>query len=51
VTKRPLCTGKALSRSSYDKLSKVDARNDSQLLFYDEIIPGSKLLAYVNADH
>ena len=36
---------------SYDKLSKVDARNDSQLIFYDEVIPGSTLLAYVNADH
>jgi hypothetical protein len=38
-------------RGSYDKLSRVDARNDSQLLFYDEVIPGSALLGYVNADH
>ena len=38
-------------RSSYKKLSKVDARNDSQLIFYDEVIPGSTLMAYVNADH
>jgi pimeloyl-ACP methyl ester carboxylesterase len=38
-------------RSSYNKLSKIDARNDSQLLFYDEVIPGSTLTAYVNADH
>jgi hypothetical protein len=37
--------------SSYNKLSKVDARNDSQLLFYDQVIPGSTLLGYVNADH
>ena len=37
--------------SSYNKLSRVDARNDSQVLFYDQIIPGSSLLAYVNADH
>jgi hypothetical protein len=36
---------------SYEKLSKVDARNDSQLIFYDEVIPGSTLLGYVNADH
>jgi hypothetical protein len=36
---------------SYKKLSKVDARNDSQLIFYDEVIPGSTLLGYVNADH
>jgi hypothetical protein len=38
-------------RSSYDKLSKIDARNDSQLIFYDEVIPRSTLTAYVNADH
>jgi hypothetical protein len=36
---------------SYRKLSQVDARNDSQVVFYDEIVPGSSLLAYVNADH
>jgi len=36
---------------SYRKLSHVDARNDSQVVFYDEIVPGSALLAYVNADH
>ena len=38
-------------QSSYDKLSQVDARNDSQLIFYDQIIPGSSLLGYINADH
>jgi hypothetical protein len=38
-------------RGSYDKLSKIDARNDSQMIFYDEVIPGSTLLGYVNADH
>jgi hypothetical protein len=36
---------------SYEKLGKVDARNDSQLIFYDEVIPGSTLVGYVNADH
>jgi len=36
---------------SYDKLSKIDARNDSQLIFYDEVIPGSTLVGFVNADH
>jgi hypothetical protein len=29
----------------------VDARNDSQVLFYDQVTPGSTLFAYVNADH
>lgn len=38
-------------RGSYDKLSQVDARNDGQLVFYDQVIPGSTLVAYVNADH
>ncbi|MEX3982099.1 hypothetical protein AB4Y45_24325 [Paraburkholderia sp. EG287A] len=41
----------SILESSYKKLSRVDARNDSQVIFYDEIVPGSSLLAYVNADH
>jgi hypothetical protein len=38
-------------RSSYDKLSQIDPRNDSQVIFYDAVIPGSTVLAYLNADH
>lgn len=38
-------------KSSYRKLSRVDPRNDSQVIFYDQVIPGSDLIAYVNADH
>jgi hypothetical protein len=38
-------------RSSYQKLSLVDGRNDSQVIFYDQVIPGSTLVGYVNADH
>ena len=38
-------------KSSYEKLSRIDSRNDSQILFYDQIIPGSALLGYINADH
>jgi hypothetical protein len=37
--------------SSYKMLSRIDARNDGQLLFYDQVIPGSTLMGYVNADH
>ena len=37
--------------SLHKKLSSVDARNDSQLVFYDQVIPGSTLVGYVNADH
>lgn len=38
-------------KPSYKKLSRVDARNDSQVLFYDQLIPGSALVGYLNADH
>lgn len=37
--------------SSYDKLARIDARNDSQMIFYDQIIPASTLVGYINADH
>ena len=38
-------------RGSYDDLAKIDPRNDSQVLFYDQIISGGALLGFVNADH
>ncbi len=38
-------------RSSYDRLAVIDPRNDSQVIFYDAIIPGSTLLGFVKADH
>jgi len=41
----------SILKSSYKKLSQIDARNDGQLLSYDQIIPGSTLIGYVNADH
>ena len=37
--------------SSYRKLARIDARNDSQLLYYDQLLPQGKLLALLNADH
>lgn len=39
------------SRRGYRALSVIDPRNDGQLLFYDQVIPGSTLLATVNANH
>lgn len=36
---------------SHGKLGRIDGRNDSQVLFYDQVIPGSTLVAYLNADH
>lgn len=38
-------------KPSYHKLADVDPRNDGQLIFYDQLIPDSILLAFVNADH
>jgi pimeloyl-ACP methyl ester carboxylesterase len=39
-------------RPSYRRLAELrDARNDSQLVFYDQVLPGSTILAFVNADH
>jgi len=32
-------------------LAWIDPRNDSQLHFYDQLIPGCTLLGYVKADH
>ena len=41
----------SILRGSADKLSQIDGRNDSQVIFYDQVIPGSSLVGYVNADH
>ncbi|SFN56688.1 hypothetical protein SAMN05444747_1434 [Variovorax sp. OV329] len=38
-------------RPSWSKLARIDARNDSQVIFYDQVIPGSALMGYLNADH
>jgi hypothetical protein len=38
-------------KSGYDKLGEISYRNDSQVLFRDQIIPGSTVLAFLNADH
>lgn len=41
----------SILRGSYNKIARVDARNDGQVIFYDQFIPGSTLIAYINADH
>jgi len=38
-------------RTTYDQLAQIDPRNDGQLIFYDQIIPGSMLLGFANTDH
>ena len=37
--------------STNNRLNNLDSRNDGQLLFYDQLIPGSSLLGYLNGDH
>ena len=41
----------AILTASYNKLARIDGRNDSQMIFYDEVVPGSILMGYLNADH
>jgi hypothetical protein len=41
----------SILKSSYRKLARIDARNDSQVIFYDQLVPGSALVGYLNADH
>jgi len=41
----------SILQGSAKKLSRIDGRNDSQVIFYDQVIPGSSLAGYVNADH
>jgi pimeloyl-ACP methyl ester carboxylesterase len=36
---------------TYDYLRNIDPRNDGQVIFYDQAIPGSSLLGYINLDH
>jgi hypothetical protein len=37
--------------SSYKKLAKIDARNDSQVIYGDQFLPGSTFVAALEADH
>jgi hypothetical protein len=38
-------------RLLYAKLAEVEPRNDSHMLIHDQVLPGAKLLGYVNSDH
>lgn len=37
--------------NSYALMGKKDPRNDTQVFIFDQIIPGSTITAFVNADH
>ena len=36
---------------TYDLLRNTGPRNDGQVIFYDQVIPGVSLLGYINLDH
>jgi hypothetical protein len=36
---------------TYDLLRNTDPRNDGQVIFYDQVIPGASLMGYINMDH
>ena len=36
---------------THKKLAKIDLRNDGQVIYSDQIIPGSTLVGFLNADH
>ena len=38
-------------KEMYEELARIEPRNDGQLIWYDQIVPGGHLLGYVNADH
>jgi hypothetical protein len=38
-------------QSTYGDLSQVDPRNDGVILAHDQLIPGSVVMGYLNADH
>ena len=40
-----------LLQGTYDELSQIDPRNDGQMIFYDQVIPGGTLLGFVKSDH
>lgn len=41
----------AVLQPGFKRLSRVDPRNDGMVLAADQLVPGSTLLGYVNADH
>ena len=41
----------SILKSTHSNFSQVAPRNDGQLIFYDQMISGSVLLGYINADH
>jgi len=44
-------TARALRMLFASDLARMEPRNDGQTLYYDQVIPGSVLLGYLNGDH
>ena len=40
-----------IMHGTHRKLARIDPRNDGQLIAWDQVIPGSTLVGYLNADH
>ncbi|GAA4725031.1 hypothetical protein GCM10023325_23470 [Sphingomonas lutea] len=38
-------------RNPHVQLSRIDPRNDGNVIFHDSVLPGSTLLGYANSDH
>lgn len=38
-------------KTTYRQLARVDSRNDSQVIYYDQMIPNGTLVGFINADH
>lgn len=41
----------AVLRPPFRALARHDSRNDGQVIVFDQVVPGSEVLAFVNADH
>jgi hypothetical protein len=41
----------AVLRPPFRALAKYDSRNDGQVIVFDQVVPGSEVLAFLNADH
>jgi len=41
----------AALRPTFRALARHDSRNDGQVIVFDQVVPGSEVLAFLNADH
>lgn len=41
----------SILKDGYDRLSQINPKNDGLLIYYDQILPKSTLLGFINGDH